>query len=126
MSNGQEMTFDWDRGMFVSLDREAIRQSDHVIRNNQQNADTLHRIQQNDASLQVLQVGCDIEMNETPIGDGKFTVPCITGDSSEYSTLGAAVATNEHIKKLTSCSTLRLSETLEVMMFEQQHMHSVE
>ena len=100
MSNGQEMTFDWDRGMFVPLDREAIRQSDHVIRNNQQNADTLHRIQQNDASLQVLQVGCDIEINETPIGDGKFTVPCITGDSSEYSTLGEAVATNEHIKKL--------------------------
>ena len=100
MSNGQEMTFDWDRGMFVPLDLEAIRQSDQVVKNNQQNADTLHKIQQNDASLRVLQVGCDIERNEIPIGDGKFTVPCITGDSSEYSTLGAAVATNEHIKKL--------------------------
>ena len=54
--NLDEMTFDFDRDMFEDIDQEAVI-SDYTKRNNQQNAETLRRIQQNDISLRVLQVG---------------------------------------------------------------------
>ena len=40
-----------------------------------------------------------LDGHERPIGDGRFTVPT-EGDSSEYSRLGAAVATNNNLRKL--------------------------
>ena len=92
--NLDEMTFDFDRDMFEDIDQEAVI-SDYTKRNNQQNAETLRRIQQNDISLRVLQVGLEPGVS---IGAGKFNIT--TEDGSEYCTLGAAVATNTHLRKL--------------------------
>ena len=94
--NLDEMTFDFGRDMFADLDQEAVL-SDYTIRNNQQNAETLSRIQQNDASLQVLQVG--LEPGSETLGDGKFNGTTEDG-SDKYCTLGAAVAINTHLRKL--------------------------
>ena len=92
--NLDEMTFDFDRDMFEDIDQEAVI-SDYTKRNNQQNAETLRRIQQNDTSLRVLQVGLE---PGGVFGDGKFNGT--TEDGSEYCTLGAAVAINTHLRKL--------------------------